>query len=373
MSLPSTAGLSVPDAARAATFRLGGASVTLLTNSRAALAEARSTLYSYQEQAAMPAAWQVELTCDPAATFSADTEPGGQVIDIGPGLSAHVRVAGGCRSFWVPDLTTLITADPAGRIISVRCASHDAARHWAPRLARQAMTAQLLAAGMIYAHTAAFVSRGHGVLVAGPRGRGKTTTLLASLHRLGGDYVTNDRLLLGATGHQPCGYPWPMPLRAGIGTLGALPHLAGLVPEPLRALSAAGKWAFPHKIVIEPPDFPRLLSGNGKVADRITPTVMIWPHLDPDRTHVRTDVVPPGEVLRTLLRTRMFMTDPERGTRAHVNHWLVPGPPDQVTDANLTNAATALAAAPCYRIYAGADPMALADAVASLLDITALP
>ncbi len=374
MSYPSaTASPSAPDLSHAATFWHTEASAALRTNSQPALTEARNTLYSYQEEAAVPAAWQVELTYDPEVNSSGDMNTSGQTVNIGPGLFAHVRVTGGGRTFWIPDLTTLVTADPGRRIIRVRCASEDAAWHWAPRLIRQVMTAQLLAAGMIYTHAAAFVSSGHGVLVAGHRGYGKTTTLLASLHRLGGDYVTNDRLLLHATSHQLCGYPWPMPLRAGIGTLNALPHLADLVPEPHRALPAAEKWTFPHKIVIEPPDFPRLLNTSGKVADRMTPTVMIWPHLDPDRTQVRTELVPPAEIFQTLLCTRMFMTDPERGTSAHINHWLAPGPPAHVTDTYLARTAAALAATPCYRIHAGPDPMALADSVASLLDITALP
>lgn len=60
------------------------------------------------------------------------------------------------------------------------------------------MTAQLLAAGAVYAHAAAFSHRGRGVLATGHKGASKTTTLLTCLRLLGGDYVTNARLLSGS-------------------------------------------------------------------------------------------------------------------------------------------------------------------------------
>jgi hypothetical protein len=352
-----------------AVFGQAGASVALRTSSMAVLAEARKSLHCYQEQpGGTPARWQVEVACDPAVTDPGATGPGDQCLDVGPGITACARDDGGTgRAFWVPALATLITADPGRRIIRAQCAGEDAARYWACSLTRQAMTSQLLAAGMIYAHAAAFTAGGRGVLVAGHRGWGKTTTLLASLHRLGGDYVTGDRLLLHADGQQVHGYPWPQPLRAGIGTLTALPHLAGLVPESQRGIPAADLWMFRAKVVIEPPGFSRVLAGGGKVADRFTSDVMIWPQLHPGCRHARTERVSPAEVLRTVTRTRMFMADPDQGTGSHTNHWLAPAPPGHVTDGHLARTATALASAPCYRIHAGADQAALAGAVGSVL------
>jgi hypothetical protein len=229
------------------------------------------------------------------------------------------------------------------------------------------MTAQMLAAGMIYAHAAAFTAGGRGVLVAGHRGQGKTTTLLASLHKLGGDYVAGDRLLLHADGQRVRGYPLPHPVRAGIGALTALPHLASLVPASWRGIPAADRWAFPDKVVIEPPGFTRILAAGGKVARLASADLMIWPQLAPGFTGARAERVPAAEVLATVTRTRMFMADPDRGTSAHVNHWLAPAPPAKIADGHLAGAAAALAALPCYRIRAGADPDALAGAVTSVL------
>ncbi|MEU3455280.1 hypothetical protein ABZ671_17040 [Micromonospora sp. NPDC006766] len=352
----------------AATFRCGNATVTLYTDSPQALAEARRTLYSYDEQPPGPATWHIYLTVDPDVASSADATTDGRCFDIGPQTYAYQRGPGPSSTIWVPDRGTLLHADQKTRTIGVRCATADAIGLWAPRLVRQAMTAQLLAGGMVYAHAAAFICRDRGILIAGHRGRGKTTTLLAGLHHLGGDYVTNDRLMLHAGDSGLHGYPWPMPLRAGIGTLSALPHLRHRVPAGQRALTTEEKWAFPHKVVIEPADFPTLLHRGGTVAGQMTPSVMIWPHLDRGRSGVSVERVGPDEVHQTLLDTRMFMHDPARGTSAHINQWLVPGPANEVTDAHLHRTAAALATRPCYRVHAGADPAALADAVGALLD-----
>ncbi|SCL13090.1 hypothetical protein GA0070616_0125 [Micromonospora nigra] len=369
MTYPAGIGpAAVAAAGRAATFRCGNATVALDTDSAQALVEARRVLYSYDEQPAGPTNWHIYLTLDPDVANSAEATTSGRRFDIGPQTYAYERLPGPSGTFWVPDRGTLLHADQTARTIQVRCATADAIGLWAPRLVRQAMTGQLLAEGMVYAHAAAFTCTGRGILIAGHRGRGKTTTLLAGLHHLGGDYVTNDRLMLHASDNGLHGHPWPMPLRAGIGTLAALPHLRHRVPASQQALTTDEKWTFPHKVVIEPDDFSDLLHRGGKVATQMTPSMMIWPHLDPSRSEVRVEGVDPTEVHQTLLNTRMFMHDPERGTSAHINHWLVPGPPDEVTNAHLHRTAAALATLPCYRVHAGADPAALADAIGALLD-----
>src|SRR5262249_23057132 len=115
--------------------------------------------------------------------------------DIGPRLIAHSLPTPQGRAFWIPDRATIVHLDQVTSSITVHCADLDVGMDWAVRLVRQAMTAQLLHHGAIYAHTAALV-HGVGVLIAGPKGTGKTTALLSVLSMLGGDFVTNDRLLL---------------------------------------------------------------------------------------------------------------------------------------------------------------------------------
>lgn len=352
------------------TFRCTTASVRFSTDIAGVLDEARRILYSYDEVPDFGSGWQVHLNYDlDVAADQAATTCGADEFDIGPETFAYRHGGPASTTFWVPARSTLLHADPAAKLIHARCASVVAALDWAPRLVRQAMTSQLLAAGMVYAHAAAFTHGDRGVLIAGNRGRGKTTTLLSSLHYLGGHYSTNDRLMLHADGTAGLrGYPWPMALRAGIGTLTALPHLRDLVPPQQRTLPVRQRWTFPTKIVVEPPAFPRLMRPGGQIAPALNVTLMIWPHLDPARTEIQVEHVDPAEVADTLIRTGMFMHDLHRGTSAHTNQWLAP-PPDPATERrNLHQAATTLADKPCYRIHAGGDPAALAAAVSRLLD-----
>ena len=149
-----------------------------------------------------------------------------------------------CRSscgqtHWVAKHAAIIHLDHNTAAITAHCTSLEAALYWAARLVRQAMTAQLLAAGAGYAHAAAFSHRGHGVLITGHKGASKTTTLVTSLRLLGGDYVTNDRLLLRREDGELIGHPWPTHMRVGIGTLLAVPDLVDLVPADLRDLPCA--------------------------------------------------------------------------------------------------------------------------------------
>ncbi|MEV7957471.1 hypothetical protein [Streptomyces sp. NPDC088141] len=352
------------------TFRQDEASVCLRTNSKAAFTHATGTLYAYEQTGPASARWQIDLLVDGGPAYEevkgfADAP----TVEIGPRLMAAVHARPGGHAYWVKALHTLIVTDAQQATITVRCAQESAALHWAARLPRQAITAQLLENGAVYAHTAAFSLGGRGVVIAGHRGRGKTTTLLACLHRLGADYVTNDRLLLRAEEEGGlAGYVWPARLRAGIGTLSALPHLADLIPEAQRAVPAEQRWSNRPKVPIEPWNFARLLSGDGQVLGSVRPTMLVFPQLDPDGTSVRVEPVARAEAHTELLHTRLFMTDPGRGPSSHINHWLWPAPDPAATDRCLAGVVDALAALPCYRIHAGGDPAALADAAGHLLD-----
>ena len=361
---------SNPTATKAGTltFRCATASVTLTTDIKGVLDEARKILYSYDEVPAGNGTWHVHLNHDPDVGRHPDAHTSGDEFDIGPQTYAYRHQGTGQNVFWVPTRNTLLHADPAAKVIRAWCADVPAALDWAPRLVRQAVTAQLLAAGMVYAHAAAFTYAGRGILIAGNRGRGKTTTLLASLHHLGGNYSTNDRLMLHATGKSLRGYPWPMPLRAGVGTLTALPHLRHLVPHQQQALPAEKRWTFPTKIVVEPPAFPTLMRPGASVARDPRISVMLWPQLDLARTDMAVEQVDPAEVANTVISTRMFMHDLHRGASAHTNQWLAPAPDDETVHRNLKQTAAVLATKPCFRIQAGADPVALAAAVGRLLD-----
>ncbi|MBV9022658.1 MAG: hypothetical protein JO362_02355 [Streptomycetaceae bacterium] len=363
--IPKHAAPHAPDMVR---FRQAGATVLLSTDISAAAEHARATLYAYAVDPGPDAHWSITVTLDPQAAdwkHSAEVRP--CPVEIGSGLSARHHKSDQADVFRVEDHRTTITLDQARHTIDVRCADPDAAVHFTARLVRQAMTAQLLAAGAAYAHTAAVSVGGRGVLISGHRHRGKTTTLTAVLRHLPADFVTNDRLLITAEEGNLRGHAWPAHMRAGVGTLLAYPDLKDLVPAQYRSLGRADLWKLKSKVSVEPADFPRLIH-DGTVTGSCPVDIMIWPDIAPQHQGVTTNVVEPDEVRERLLTTRLFMVDPASGVSSHINHWLVAAPPADQQAATLAGIADAIArSVPCYRVRAGGDPAILARAVAELV------
>lgn len=335
-------------------FAQAGASVGLTTDSTTARAAALDLLYAYHREPGL-AACEVAVWTAPPVTLTPTDLAGAAVIEVGPRLHAHVlRVELG-EAFWIPQHRTLIHTDPRRRRITAYCGSAHATVYWAPRLVRQAMSGQLLAAGAVYVHAAACALGERGVLVAGAKGAGKTTVLLAALQLLGADLVTNDRLLVRADRDGTLGVPWPAHLLAGTGTLRSLPGLAWLAPADGEHHRTGAK------VAIEPRHFP-LLHRGGTVRDHVRPDLMLWPRRDTTAA-LPPRRVPPGEVLATLRATRAFMIDTDSGRSSHVNHWLIPPPAH--TEHARGQVLRALAAIPCYHVAVGDDPHALAQQIRS--------
>ncbi|MEW2620941.1 hypothetical protein [Streptomyces sp. NPDC048106] len=118
------------------------------------------------------------------------------------------------------------------------------------RLLRALMRRQLAAHGAAFLDAAVLTLNGGGVLLLGGAGAGKTTTLLATLHRHPGVLVANDdtSLHLGGNGRVVArGYPRAVEVRREV-----LPHLAGTAglltaaaeeDSPRRAL-----YLMPHRL-----------------------------------------------------------------------------------------------------------------------------
>lgn len=348
-------------------FRQGEALVSFRTDRAEVMQAAIDTLYSYRIIRPGRAGW--DITLHAAAVLDtpvvAEIFSDAPLREIGPRLHARTLSSARGQTYWVAEHATIIHAEHRTATITAHCTDVQSARYWAARLVRQAMTAQLLAAGAVYAHAAAFSHRGRGVLITGHRGAGKTTTLLTGLRLLGGDYVTNDRLLLRRESGQLLGRPWPAHLRIGVGSLLTMPELADLVPTELRELPHQ-RWQHQDKVIIEPPEFSRVLS-TGTVLSETRPRLMLWPHLSPGTTAAAT-AVPAEEVHDVLLSTRLFMFNPISGISAHINHWLIGTGPAAQTAENLRQVVHDLAATvPCYRLPVGGDPAALAARISELL------
>ncbi len=350
-------------------FQQGDASVTFQADRTEVTQAAVDTLYAYRLTPPGRARWSITLhtatTLD--TTTVAEVFADAPLREIGPRLHASVLCSARGQTYWVTEHTTIIHADHSTATITAYCAGMQSAQYWAARLVRQAMTAQLLAAGAVYVHAAAFSHRGRGVLVAGHKGAGKTTTLVTGLQLLGADYVTNDRLLLRQESGQLVGRPWPMHMRVGVGTLLAMPDLIDLVPADLRDLSKHQRWHHQGKVAIEPPDFSRLLT-RGAVASGVHPRLMLWPYLSPSGNGAVPAAVSPDEARHKLLTTRLFMFDPASGTSAHVNHWLISTAPAEQATKNLRQVVEDLAATvPCYRMPVDGNPTELATRIRELL------
>lgn len=350
-------------------FRQSEGSVSFRADRAEVMHAAIDTLYGYRITRPGRAGWNITVR----AAVVSDTAVVDQAFldaprrEIGPRLHARTLSSARGQTYWVNQHASIIHADHNARTITAYCGDAESAQYWAARLVRQAMTTQLLAAGAVYAHAAAFSHHGRGVLVTGHKGAGKTTTLLTSLRLLGGDYVTNDRLLLRREGGELVGRPWPMHLRVGVGTLLAMPELVDLVPPHLRDLPGHRRWQHQHKVAIEPPEFSRLLS-QGVVLSEVRPRLMLWPYLSPRDNGATPAAVAADEVHDVLLATRLFMLNPVSGVSAHINHWLIDAGPAAQTAENLRQVVEDLAATvPCYRIPVNGDPTALAARISELL------
>src|SRR6266480_7915028 len=81
----------------------------------------------------------------------------------------------------------------------------------------------------------------------------------------------------------------------------------------------------PEKVVVEPPDFPRLLSG-GAVVGSTDIDLMVWPHLTDDRPGMHAERVQPDEAHAALRRicswpTRRTRTAPVSTTGSASTSW----------------------------------------------------
>ncbi len=81
-------------------------------------------------------------------------------------------------------------------ILAPRRAGHSARRRALLRAVRELLSLEWQSRGRLSLHASAFVWRGRAVAFLGPKGAGKTTSLLSCLRVPGAAYLTNDRLAL---------------------------------------------------------------------------------------------------------------------------------------------------------------------------------
>jgi hypothetical protein len=286
-------------------YAVPGASVQLDTYHDTAELRAALASLPYRRQPSGLTSWRMvachgmSLTTTAAFAFA-----GTDQIDLS-GQPARVLHTGDATAYWLEPEETLLHIRAGTGEVFVYSTDPGVCARWVGRLLREVMTVQLLADGDgVWVRAAACVIDGIGVVIAGPPGCGKTSTLLASVCYLGADFVADDRLLLRPGPGGLIGHPWPDVLHLPRRTLPALPelqHLAlELVPTPGTSDDQAG-----GVLRVEPASLTAAF--QCRPTDRVRPRLLLFPTLMLD-----TPTVPgpqwlrPGAVGPLLRATGLF-------------------------------------------------------------------
>jgi hypothetical protein len=327
-----------------ACFSQADAAVAVYANSPQVFAHLRSYLYSYDVTAVAEPRWSVEIRY--GFPFE-EVEPafeGIPAVDIEHGRTLATIADGTCYWYSIPERQSLVKQDPASQRVEIYSASYSQGKAIAHDVIRQIITGQLMGEGYLLLHAAAVVARNKGILIAGFKGQGKTSTALVFLKRFSADYISNDQILIGQEGQELVARACPMSVKLGIGTLLQYPDLADLIPDhiavALREASADSFGFYAHqKIKI---DKSRLLS-SGEIRTSCRPSVILLPSIDLTLAETHLEVVSPDTVRATFVEEKMFM-DKHSTVWLKLNEWQLPVPSQFDLIEEIANSTT------CYRI-----------------------
>lgn len=114
--------------------------------------------------------------------------------------------------------------------------------------------------GTVVLHASAVHRDGEAIAIAGPKGAGKTTTLLSALRRGSWEYFTGDKLFCVVDNTDIRVYPWRDYPHVGVGTIRSDRGLLALVRE--RVDPGIDAYAPDRKILIEPELFESWLRAD---------------------------------------------------------------------------------------------------------------
>ncbi|MER5553530.1 hypothetical protein ABT001_17990 [Streptomyces sp. NPDC002793] len=107
--------------------------------------------------------------------------------------------------------------------------------------------------GTVVLHASGLHRDGEAVIIAGPKGAGKTTTLLSALRRPGWEYFTGDKLFCTIEDGEVFVHPWRDYPYVGVGTIRADARLEKMVRDDVDALIDTHEPG--HKILMDPDVF----------------------------------------------------------------------------------------------------------------------
>ncbi|AEN10091.1 MULTISPECIES: hypothetical protein [unclassified Streptomyces] len=114
--------------------------------------------------------------------------------------------------------------------------------------------------GTVVLHASGLHRDGEAVIIAGPKGAGKTTTLLSALRRPGWQYFTGDKLFCTIEDGEILVHPWRDYPYVGVGTIRADPRLERLVREGVD--ERVDTYEPGHKILMDPDVFESWLGAE---------------------------------------------------------------------------------------------------------------
>ncbi|MFJ7626088.1 hypothetical protein ACIQZN_06315 [Streptomyces sp. NPDC097595] len=152
--------------------------------------------------------------------------------------------------------------------------------------------------GTVVLHASGLYRDDEAVIIAGPKGAGKTTTLLSALRRPGWRYFTGDKLFCTVEDGRVTVHPWRDYPYVGVGTIRADPRLEQLVRDHVDP--QVDTYEPGHKILIDPDVFetwlgseftaapkrlaalllPRVVPGEPLTVRRLTDANERWAHLN---------------------------------------------------------------------------------------------
>ncbi|GAA1898968.1 MULTISPECIES: hypothetical protein [Streptomyces] len=197
----------------------------------------------------------------------------------------YVQQAVGEVTWWRPAPGSGLPADhmfareARGRLHIVLDAGADRGERYLLRMIREVAMRCAESRGWALFHASAAAVGGHGVLVAGPSGAGKTTVLTALAARCRADLIASDRAAV--TGGAASVVGIPLSVRIAGGTLAALGPGYGLPPHR----RPPGVFGSPRKVSCTPQDFAHAF--GARVREEAPLRLIVLPRLTNDDHEIR--------------------------------------------------------------------------------------
>lgn len=116
--------------------------------------------------------------------------------------------------------------------------------------------------GTVILHASCAFRNGAAYLITGPKGSGKTTTIMELVHRFGYQIMSGDKTFLFEKNGVLMASGWPDYPHIGIGTLTKYPEVINKVNMSISAEEIKDIWSPKHKVAVDPQLFRQLMPSS---------------------------------------------------------------------------------------------------------------